>query len=59
MLRTAVVIGLASLYDKVEGSSNVQFALDADGCVVNYRRRTPAHPSTPVDRFLLPREWCL
>ena len=42
MLRTAVVIGLASLYDTVEGSSNVQFALDADGCVVNYQEKCAA-----------------
>ena len=42
MLRTAVVIGLASLYDTVEGSSNVQFNLDADGCVVNYQEKCAA-----------------
>ena len=38
MLRTAVVIGLAALYDTVEGSSHaLPFELDADGCVVDYQ----------------------
>ena len=38
MLRTAVVIGLAALYETVEASShNLPFALDADGCVVGYQ----------------------
>ena len=38
MLRTAVVIGLAALYETVEASSpDLPFALDADGCVVGYQ----------------------
>ena len=40
MLRTAVVIGLAALYETVEASglSHVlPFDLDADGCVVGYQ----------------------
>ena len=36
LLRNAVVIGLAALYDTVDGSA-LPFALDADGCVVDYQ----------------------
>ena len=36
LLCNAVVIGLAALYDTVDGSA-LPFALDADGCVVDYQ----------------------
>jgi hypothetical protein len=43
MLRSAVVIGLAALYDIVEGSSHdLPFTLDADGCVMDYQPKCAA-----------------
>ena len=43
MLRSAVVIGLAALYDIVEGSNHdLPFALNADGCVVDYQPKCAA-----------------
>ena len=42
LLRNAVVIGLAALYDTVDGSA-LPFALDADGCVVDYQPGCAAH----------------
>ena len=48
MLRTAVVIGLAALYETVEASShNLPFALDADGCVVGYQPECAAQHVHP------------
>ena len=43
MLRSAVVIGLAALYDIVEGSNHdLPFTLDADGCVMDYQPKCAA-----------------
>ena len=43
MLRSAVVIGLAALYDIVEGSNHdLPFALDPNGCVVEYQPKCAA-----------------
>ena len=50
MLRTAVVIGLAALYETVEASglSHVlPFDLDADGCVVGYQPECAAQHVHP------------
>ena len=58
MLRTAVVIGLAALYDTVEGSSHDLFALDADGCVVNYQEKCAAQGTDPLHLQCVHRITC-
>ena len=65
----SIVIGLAALYETVAGfDGGLPFALDADGCVVDYQPKcaaqgvhphcvcaSPASAATSPDHFLFPR----
>ena len=40
----SVMLGLAALYETVEGfGGGLSFALDADGCVVDYQPKCATH----------------